>query len=522
MEEEPRSARIFRFGVFEADLASGELRKQGSKIRLQEQPFRILVLLLGRAGEVVSRDEICRSVWPSNTFVDFEQGVGTAIKKLRQALCDDAATPRYIETLPKRGFRFIAPVEKSVVPTALQTENTPAPTSLPREETGPPPQRFRRRWLRIAGELVALTGAIGAGILIWTRTGHQAAQAELNAIPLTSYPGTESGPSFSPDGTRVAFSWDGLKQDNCDIYVKLIGPGDPVRLTKSQACDHDPAWSPDGNWIAFLRDVNDYVTAIMLIPALGGQERTISGTKRPEGTSHLETDSPAVSWSGDSKWLFTLDRSSANDRAYAVICVSVESGEKQQVTFPPTDLSDNAVALSADGRTLAFTRLVNDTVIDVYTLPLSEQHLPKRGPERVLSGGWVESIAWTTDSRELVFSGNVGGKEGLWQIGVFGARKITRLAGIGPSIAPAKRQAGLASPLRVNLAISREGRRLAYSQGLWDVNIWRMAISGSARGKASRFISSTRDETNPIYSPGGQKIAFESDRSGSEEIWVCP
>jgi DNA-binding winged helix-turn-helix (wHTH) protein len=116
MQEIPQSALVFRFGVFEADLASGELRKHGSKIRLQEQPFRILVMLLDRAGEVVSRDEICRDLWPADTFVDFEQGVGTAIKKLRQALHDDAETPRYIETLPKRGFRFIAAVEKPSAP----------------------------------------------------------------------------------------------------------------------------------------------------------------------------------------------------------------------------------------------------------------------------------------------------------------------------------------------------------------------------------------------------------------------
>src|SRR5690348_17557034 len=95
MQEVPQRAAVFRFGIFEADVASGELRKQGSKIRLQEQPFRILVMLLDRAGEVVSRDEICQNLWSADTFVDFEQSLGTAIKKLRQALHDDAETPRY-------------------------------------------------------------------------------------------------------------------------------------------------------------------------------------------------------------------------------------------------------------------------------------------------------------------------------------------------------------------------------------------------------------------------------------------
>jgi DNA-binding winged helix-turn-helix (wHTH) protein/Tol biopolymer transport system component len=107
-----QSARVFCFGVFEVDAATGELRKQGVRIRLQGQPAQILLMLLNRAGEVVSREEICRQLWPPDTFVDFDQGLGTALRKLRQALCDDAETPRYIETIPKQGFRFVAAVER--------------------------------------------------------------------------------------------------------------------------------------------------------------------------------------------------------------------------------------------------------------------------------------------------------------------------------------------------------------------------------------------------------------------------
>jgi DNA-binding winged helix-turn-helix (wHTH) protein len=112
VRETATSARIFRFGVFEVDAATGELRKRGLRIHLQEQPAQFLLLLLDRAGEVVSREEIRRNLWPPDTFVDFDQGLGAALRKLRQALGDDAETPRYIETIPKRGFRFLAPVER--------------------------------------------------------------------------------------------------------------------------------------------------------------------------------------------------------------------------------------------------------------------------------------------------------------------------------------------------------------------------------------------------------------------------
>ncbi len=105
------NARVYRFGVFEADARSGELRKNGSKLKLQEQPFQVLVVLLERPGEVVTREELRRRLWPADTFVDFDHSLNTAINKLRDTLGDSAANPRFIETLAKRGYRFIAPVQ---------------------------------------------------------------------------------------------------------------------------------------------------------------------------------------------------------------------------------------------------------------------------------------------------------------------------------------------------------------------------------------------------------------------------
>jgi cholera toxin transcriptional activator len=104
--------RTIRFGAFEIDLAAGELRKSGMKLRLQGQPFQVLVLLLERAGEVVTREELRQSLWPSDTFVDFDHSLNTAINKLRDTLGDSASSPRYIETLSRRGYRFIAPVQR--------------------------------------------------------------------------------------------------------------------------------------------------------------------------------------------------------------------------------------------------------------------------------------------------------------------------------------------------------------------------------------------------------------------------
>jgi cholera toxin transcriptional activator len=108
------NARIARFGVFELDLSAGELRKSGVKLRLQEQPFQVLALLLERAGDVVTREELQQKLWPSDTFVDFDHSLNTAINKVREALGDSASSPRYVETLARRGYRFIAPVQDPI------------------------------------------------------------------------------------------------------------------------------------------------------------------------------------------------------------------------------------------------------------------------------------------------------------------------------------------------------------------------------------------------------------------------
>ncbi len=124
------AGKTIRFAVFEVDLAAGELRKNGSRIRLQEQPFQILVYLLDRPGEVVTREELRQKLWPADTFVDFDHSLNTAINKLREALGDSASSPRYVETLARRGYRFLAPVQRAepklpdlcTVPTVSRTE----------------------------------------------------------------------------------------------------------------------------------------------------------------------------------------------------------------------------------------------------------------------------------------------------------------------------------------------------------------------------------------------------------------
>lgn len=142
------SPKIIRFGAFEVDLNAGELRKQGLRLRLQEQPFQVLSALLENPGEVVGREDLVRRLWPDGTVVDFDRGLNAAVTRLRQALSDSAETPRYVETVARRGYRFIAPVDYAAEPPLQPGE------AQPELGSAPPLVAVRHNWLRPAAALV--------------------------------------------------------------------------------------------------------------------------------------------------------------------------------------------------------------------------------------------------------------------------------------------------------------------------------------------------------------------------------
>jgi DNA-binding winged helix-turn-helix (wHTH) protein len=213
MQEFPSSARSVRFGVFEVDLRSGELRKKGTRIRLQSQPFVLLTALLKQRGEVVTREELRRTLWPQDTFVDFDHSLGTAINKLREVLGDSAANPRFIETLPRRGYRFIAPVEA-----VGESENTPVVSQAPPDKQEPAagdlletrdhdqvdtfkagPVGVRRRWplpWKISGFAVLLLSA-GFIVLTLPQIRQAAPIRSLAVLPLENLSGDPSQDYFS-------------------------------------------------------------------------------------------------------------------------------------------------------------------------------------------------------------------------------------------------------------------------------------------------------------------------------------
>jgi eukaryotic-like serine/threonine-protein kinase len=361
-----------------------------------------------------------------------------------------------------------------------------------------------RRSLIWGAALLALLGAVAAAV--WFSRSHSVVPEEpLAAAPLTSYPGGERQPSFSPDGNQVAFVWDGERQDNLDIYVKLIGGGPPLLLTHHPADDYSPAWSPDGRWIAFLRKLSAGKAAVLLVPALGGAERKLA-----EIEESFRFVSHRLAWSPDGKGLVLPDKDSAGP---GLFLVSFETGEKQRLTSPPAKFLDYTPAFAPDGSTLLFARLNSSGLGDIYVQTLSETLTPNGEPKRLtFDNRETECPAWTPDGREIIFDSGRSGGRSLWRMAASGSGKPQRLALLGEDT--------------YEPAIARQARRLAYTHALLDENIWRIRVAGPP-GQASpptSFLSSTRLDIDPQFSPDGKKIVFASgraSRSGGFEIWVC-
>jgi eukaryotic-like serine/threonine-protein kinase len=365
----------------------------------------------------------------------------------------------------------------------------------------------RRSWLWAAGLLALL--AISAAVLWFIRSTTRTQQAELTAVPLTSYPGNEDRPTFSPDGSQVAFVWDGEKQDNDDIYIKLIGSGSWLRLTTEPARDYSPAWSPDGRSIAFLRDLPGGRKAVLLVPPIGGPERKVAETLTYRGSY---SPSSNLTWSPDGSSLAIVDGNSPNE-PLGIFLLSVDTGEKRKLTFPPPEADgDFSPAFSPDGGALAFVRLRAHAAGDLFVQQLSGNLNPEGKPKPILPRNQVAfNPAWTLDGREIIASlGTSYGPSGLWRIAADGSGTRQRLGFIrDESDSP---------------SLSRQKNRLAYARFLVDLNIWQLELTGTRKavGPPAKFgSSSTRNEANPHFSRDGRKIVFFSDRSGSSEIWVC-
>jgi eukaryotic-like serine/threonine-protein kinase len=405
---------------------------------------------------------------------------------------------------PARRWQNMADLTIALADAQEESESGAAAAALPRKT---------RIWPWTAA-------AVFLAVLAWIALSRRVVESpapDFRVVPLTSYKGIEREPAFAPDGTRVAFSWDGMAADNFDIYVKQIGEETPVRLTSAPEPDTSPAWSPDGRFIAFVRASPNERAEYILVPAIGGPERRLGESAMRGRTDAVDAvrflANPRLAWSPDGKWLALTEPKATND-ASALFLLSMETGDKRRLTNPPPEaLGDSGAAFSPDGWLLAFVRAITYGVSDLYVVPLSESMAPAGEPRRLRAPrGWNTTPAWTPGGREIIFSSGVA----EWA----GTRGVFRLDREGSG--EPRREPFTADHTVTSLALSRAGDRLVFARSLNDENIYRIAIpSGPVEVlQPSPVITSTGDDHNPQYSPDGRHIAFLSNRSGALEVWV--
>jgi Tol biopolymer transport system component/DNA-binding winged helix-turn-helix (wHTH) protein len=484
----------YRFGPFRLDLRSRVLDRDGTVVPLAPRTFDLLHAFVRSGGRLLTKRALLGEVW--NDVNVEEASLAFQVSALRKVLGDDGIA--WIETVPKHGYRFTAPVRE------LPPEDTrdhEAPSTPPAARVWLVPARWR--W---AAGLVVVVAVVVAFRYASPPKDPIAGEIRLEAAPFTSYTGEEAEPTFSPDASQVAFTWDGENQDNFDIYVKAIGAEQPLRLTSEPARDGSPAWAPDGTQIAFLRDKSGGGSEVRLIPPTGGPERIIGEV---QGQAH-----EGLSWSADGRSLAVVDRSSPGDRV-GIFVLDIVTGVKKRLTTP----AHSAIqpAFSPDGRTVAFNQTVLPRGPFVRVVPMVGGEPRELAPTSFPRG----RLAWVLGGKEILFAAMPLARDG-------GQPRPSSGGGAGASLWRVPADGGQARLLAgsenaLDVAVSADGHRLVYSQGTMDLDIWRLDLRpGPAPEEAqTRFAPSTTNDTNPQFAPDGERVAFTSARSGQNEIWVA-
>jgi Tol biopolymer transport system component/DNA-binding winged helix-turn-helix (wHTH) protein len=506
-----------QFGPFEADLHTHELWKYGTRIKLVGQPFEVLAILLSKPGELVTRDALRERLWPGDTFVDFNHGLNAAVNKLREALSDSADAPRYVETLPRRGYRFITPVSRVEVTPPIPEPTVEQPALvLPAEpvhslafetthkaEPEASPCRNWRPYYLAAGVLAALL----LGLFLFKRVtsvagGREGFSSAQRVQPLTSLTAETSEPSFSSDGNYVAFRSEGTKPQEAGIFVKAVGADQLEQLTRNPG-DCCPVWSPDGRTIAFSRFA-DKTFQMYTVPAPRPQNGTYSRS-HPDtaGTAErrLNTDGVVpkrgeLAWSPDGKKL-------AFSGGASIYLLALDDSIAHRVTEPPPLFEDWGPSISSDGQKLLFVRSRETGFAEeILSVPITGGEVTRITSEHAKILGPPQ---WSYDGQSVIFASDRNSHPALWRVSALGNE----------------------TPVEINdsgwyPAISHRGFRLAYQRITRSLNIWQ--IDWSSPEKQKHLLVPSTSETDqgpgPQFSPDGNKLAYMSDRSGTMEIWV--
>lgn len=480
--------QLYRFGPFGLDAVAKVLLKDGEPVRLNRKAAETLLILAERSPQVVTREEILSAVW-QDRVVD-EANLAQNIAVVRRALSAEKGEPAYIETFPGRGYRLHGPV---TVETESGPEPAAAPAHAPAAPSAPapsPPARVRWPWIA----LLCVALLVPAAVYFHRRSD----DPPLHVLPITRLSGQETQPALSPDGTKVAFVWQQDAHEPPGLWVQSLSDSSHRRLSPAQgsgaaAAWSSPAWSPDGRSIACLR-FGSSSAAIVILPIDGGAEREVA----PILPTRFGLAYTHIDWSPDGKTL-AVDDTPALNQPLSIFLVDLQTGRKTRLTQPEEMIiGDVAPRFSPDGRRLSFIRAFHRSLQELFTVPVSGGTATQlTSDSRQISGH-----DWSASTSTLCFASSRGGEFRIWRV----------VPGKEPS------PSSIYAEFPIQFSVARRAATLAYSVVQNDPNIWRLDFGPEPRWR--RLIASSGQDASPQYSPDGRRIAFRSDRSGSEQIWV--
>ena len=471
------SPKLIRFGVFEADLRAGELRKAGVRIKLQERPFQLLSILLQSPGEVVTRDELRTRIWPADTFVDFDHSLANAVSRLRDALGDPAERPVYIETVGRRGYRFIAPVNGSSAPSGIEIAPAPEPNK----------SFFLHHWVTIS-----FLSALVIAVLVWALWQYPSRRTEVIERKLTSNSSENRVNSavISPDGKYLAYS------DDTGIYLKLIRTGEahPVSLPTNFFALVDD-WFPDGSHLLVSREQRPPGKAsLWSISVFGGTPR------------QLADDAAAGSVSPDGTHIAFLRRDLTYHNEYAREAWVMRSDGEDPVKVAAAKSDGSQVGASTwspDSKRIAYIRHsltqsveVNEWQNAIAATLFSDEHL-------------TPALRWLPDGRLIYALG--WQRSSLWAVSLQQSRKIS---------SPPKRITQ-GNGLIMQIAGSADGKVLIFRSEYWlpTIYIGTLAPDGTHLLANKRLTLDESANVPASWTPNSAAVLFYSDRNGTPEIF---